>query len=77
MLEVLAAFSGDAAPLGFRYPSRKHKSYLALAVQSGSLEAWRRHVDVQVTRFAEMPEFEVLRADANYAEPFGGGFSLE
>ncbi|BDB29409.1 RES domain-containing protein (plasmid) [Cupriavidus sp. P-10] len=77
MLEVLAGFSGDAAPLGFRYPSRKHKSYLALAVQSGSLEVWRRHVDVQVTRFAEMPEFEILRADANYAEPFGGGFSLE
>lgn len=72
MLEVLADLSGDGAPLGFRYPSRKHKSHLALAIQSDSLEQWRRQVDVQVVRFAETPEFEVLRADSNYAEPFEG-----
>ncbi|MGN5478714.1 hypothetical protein ACTMU2_21910 [Cupriavidus basilensis] len=75
MLEVLADMAGDAGPVGFRYPSRKHRSHLALAVQSDSLEAWRRQVDVQVMRFAELPEFAALRADANYAEPFAGGFS--
>ncbi|CAG2158864.1 RES domain-containing protein [Cupriavidus numazuensis] len=77
MLELLAGFPGDTAPFGFRYPSRKHKSHLALAVQSGSLEAWRRLVDVHVTRFAELTEFAVLRADPLYAEPFAGGFSVD
>lgn len=76
MLEVLAGYTSDTAPVGCRYPSRKHKSYLALAVQSGSLEAWRRKVEVQVTPFAEMPEFALLRADTNYADPFDGAFSL-
>ncbi|CAN7776098.1 RES domain-containing protein [Cupriavidus necator] len=76
MFELLADFTGDAAPVGFRYPSRKHKSHLALAIQSGSLETWRHQVNVQVTPFAEMPVFAMLRADANYAEPFEGGFSV-
>lgn len=77
MFEVLAGFTGDTAPVGFRYPSRKHRSHLALAIQSGSLDQWQRQVEVQLTRFAEMPEFEDLRADANYVEPLVGGFSLE
>lgn len=77
MFEVLASFPGGAAPVGFHYPSRKHKGHLALAIQSGSLAQWRRQVEVQVSRFAEMPEFGVLRADANYAEPFDGGFLLD
>lgn len=41
-----------------------------------SLGAWRRKVDVQVTRFAQLPEFAALRPDANYAEPFAGEFSV-
>lgn len=75
MFEVLADRADDPALMGFRYPSRRHKSHLALAVQSDSLEQWRSKVDVQVTPFAQMPEFEALRADANYAEPLSGGFS--
>ncbi|CAJ96095.1 hypothetical protein CMPELA_25645 [Cupriavidus necator] len=69
--------TGDGAPVGFRYPSRKHKSHLALAIQSDSLEQWRCQVDIRVTPFADMPEFEALRADANYAAPFEGGFLLD
>ncbi|WP_354673901.1 RES family NAD+ phosphorylase [Cupriavidus alkaliphilus] len=76
MLELLAGFRGDTGPVGFRYPSRKHKSHLALAVRSASLETWRRLVDVQVKPFAGMPEFEELRSDSLYAEPLAGGFSV-
>lgn len=32
--------------------------------------------DVQVMRFAELPEFAALRPDANEAVPFAGGFSV-
>ncbi|WP_196812891.1 RES family NAD+ phosphorylase [Cupriavidus sp. WS] len=75
LLAVLAGYVGDAAPLGFRYPSRKHKNHLALAVRSDTLDLWRAHVHIQVVRFAEMPEFQTLLADPNYADPFEGGFS--
>lgn len=75
MFEALAGYAGDAAPVGFRYPSRKHKNYLALAVQSGALDVWRDRVDIQVTRFSEMPEYGALLADPNYADPLEGGFS--
>lgn len=75
LLDVLAGYSGVGAPVGFRYPSRKHKNSLALAVQSGALDVWRARVDIQVIRFAEMPEFHTLSADPNYADPFEGGFS--
>jgi len=77
MFEMLAGSGDEAGPLGFYYPSRKHKNHRALAVQSGSLQLWRRCVDVQLARFADMPEFEALRADANYAEPLSGGFSVQ
>lgn len=77
MFEVLNGFTGEFVPIGFRYPSRKHKSYSALAIQSCSLEDWRRQVEVQVTRFGDMPEFNALTSDANYAEPLDGGFSLD
>lgn len=76
MFEVLEDFGGSAAPVGFRYPSRKHKNSLALAVQSQSLDAWRREVQIEVTPFASMPEFEILRSDPNYADPFYGVFSV-
>lgn len=65
MLDVLAGYAGEAAPVGFRYPSRKHKNYLALAVQSDALDVWRHRVDIEVVRFAEMPEFQALLADPN------------
>nr|RWA54289.1 hypothetical protein AU476_10350 [Cupriavidus sp. UYMSc13B] len=77
MFDLLAEYAGEGAPVGLRYPSRKHKSHLALAIQSGALDRWRKRVDVQVTRFAKMPEFEALRDDASYADPLAGGFSLE
>ncbi|MDT4772819.1 hypothetical protein FQZ97_48990 [compost metagenome] len=77
MFDVLASFADGGAPIGFRYPSRKHKGHLALAVQSGSLGQWRRQVDVQVVRFSEMPEFNALRRDSSYAEPFEGGFTVD
>lgn len=77
MFDVLASFADEGAPIGFRYPSRKHKSHLALAIQSASLEQWRRQVKVEVLRFAEMPEFEMLVGDPNYADPLEGGFSLD
>ncbi|UIF87966.1 hypothetical protein [Cupriavidus sp. UYPR2.512] len=73
MLELLGGFSARPSPLRFRYSSRKHKNHLALAVYSGSLKAWRRKVDVQVTRFAELLEFAALRSDSLYSEPFVGG----
>uniref|UniRef100_UPI003F495579 RES domain-containing protein n=1 Tax=Cupriavidus taiwanensis TaxID=164546 RepID=UPI003F495579 len=77
MFDVLASFASAGAPVGFRYPSRKHKSHQALAIQSASLDQWRRLVDVQVVRFAEMPEFKALGKDPNYADPLAGSFSLD
>ncbi|WP_066737521.1 hypothetical protein [Cupriavidus sp. D384] len=76
MLAVLAGYAGKAAPMGFRYPSRKHKNHVALAVHSGALDEWRARVGIQVTRFADMSEFPALLADPNYANPFDGGFSV-
>ncbi|HVI88131.1 MAG TPA: hypothetical protein VM659_07510 [Dongiaceae bacterium] len=35
MFEVLPGMTEEGGPVGFRYPSRKHRSHLALAVQSG------------------------------------------
>ena len=77
MLEALAGRVGESTVMGFRYPSRKHKMHLAVAVQSGALEQWRSDVIVQVKRFAELPEFGQLRADLSYADPLPGGFSVD
>lgn len=72
LFEVLDALP---AVIGFRYPSRKHRNHGALAIRSSALEDWRQHVDITVSRFAEMVEFEALLADPNYAAPFEGGFA--
>ncbi|XQU71829.1 RES domain-containing protein [Cupriavidus sp. H18C1] len=77
MLELLDGFTGGQEPVGFRYPSRKHKNHVALAVQSGALERFRRSVEVAVTPFAQTREFASLRADTNYADPLHGHFSLD
>lgn len=75
---VLESFPRTEAPVGIAYPSHKHKNHVALAIQSGDgLERFRRSVTVQVTPFAQMPEFAALRADGNYADPLPGHFSLD
>ncbi|MGY8524079.1 hypothetical protein [Paracidovorax citrulli] len=74
MLEVIGSWPGPIAPSGFRYPSRKHKNHAASAIHSGALETWRRNADVEATPFVQLAAFELLRSDANDAEPFAGGF---
>jgi hypothetical protein len=71
----MAWYVGDSAHLGFRDPSSKHKNHLALALQEGALEARRARVDIKVTRFAEMAEFQALQENPNYADPFDGAFA--
>ncbi|MDB0543312.1 RES family NAD+ phosphorylase [Ralstonia solanacearum] len=75
--ELLCRWNAPGRPLGFRYPSRRHKNHGALAIHSQSLELWRKGVVSRVTPFAEWAEFERLRADPNYAAPLPGGFSIE
>jgi hypothetical protein len=75
--ELLSGWGAPSRPLGFRYPSRRHKNHAALAIHSNSLKFWREGVVNRVTPFGEWPQFERLRADPNYAAPLAGGFSLE
>ena len=75
--ELLSRWDAPSRPLGFRYPSRRHKNHAALAIHSHSLKLWREGVMSRVTPFAEWPQFERLRTDPNYAAPLPGGFSLE
>lgn len=74
---VLTAWPEPGRPLGFRYPSRRHRNHNALTIHSQALEQWRKSTAVRVVPFAEMPHFELLRADPNYAAPLPGGFSFE
>lgn len=74
LFDVLDDFPGV---FGFRYPSRKHKNHVALAVRSEMLDRLRATVGIELTPFARMPEYEALRSDANYAEPLAGHFLAE
>lgn len=75
--ELLSRWNEPVRPLGFRYPSRRHKNHAALAIHSHSLELWRKGGVSRVKPFTEWPHFERLRADPNYAAPLAGGFLLE
>ncbi|AXV96757.1 hypothetical protein CJO81_15100 [Ralstonia solanacearum] len=75
--ELLAAWLEPGCPLGFCYPSRRHKNHNALAIHSQSLELWRKSTVCRVVPFAELPHLGLLRADPNYAAPLPGGFSIK
>ncbi|MDB0543937.1 RES family NAD+ phosphorylase [Ralstonia solanacearum] len=75
--EMLASWAQPGQPLGFIYPSRRHKNHNALAINSDALNEWRRSVGIRVTPFTALPIYEALRAAQNYAAPLAGGFSIE
>lgn len=58
LFDVLDDFPGV---LGFRYPSRKHKNHVALALRSEMLDRFRTTVGIEVTPFAKMSAYEALR----------------
>jgi len=66
----------DGSPIGFRYPSRKHKCHRALALHSEALAKWKETVRTQVSSFADMAACGTLLADPNYADPLPGHFTL-